>query len=401
MRKEHSLWLYVIVMSSLVMVGVFAMDSFMPALGNIARDFSVSEAVAEQSVTAYFFGYAIFSLIIGPMADSIGRKKVILINNLVFLLATIACLISPNISFLITMRFIQGASGGAIWTAGRILTVEMFPEEKAKRAFGILGVVFSFGPAIAPIIGGWMVKDFSWAGSFYVMIFVSVFATVAAIFFLPETLNMENRQSFHIQTILKNYYMLLNNRLTIAVLIAIMLITAANYIYISASHRFLINLLGLEPTQFAYLYWPLMSGNIMAGLINAKFVYKMNSHKVLKITIGIMSFSVITNVVMCYMGINKIVFLVIPLATYAFGVGVTLPILMVELMKSATKLRGFASGLFSVGIFMANSLVSGFILPLIWSSTLNLALLQLVLFLGGIICCFMFSICRLDSLDRA
>jgi DHA1 family bicyclomycin/chloramphenicol resistance-like MFS transporter len=389
MRTEYSLWLYIVVMSSLIMVGVFAMDSFMPALGNIARDFSVSEAVAQQTVSAYFLGYATLSLIIGPVADNIGRKRTILINNLVFLLATIACIFSPNINFLIAMRFIQGGSGGAIWTAGRIMTVEMFPEAKAKQAFGILAVVFSFGPAIAPIIGGWMVQDFSWAGSFYVMIFVSVYSTIAAILYLPETLNASSRQRFHVVAIFKNYGLLLGNRVTVIILSVIIFITAANYVYISSSHQFLVELLGLKPTQFAYLYWPLMVGNILAGLVNARFTYKINSRKVLITMLWVMAFAVITNVTLCFLGINEVIFLVMPLAVYAFGVGVALPVLMSELMKATPNLRGFSSALFSIGIFLANSLIAGFILPLIWSSTLNLALLQLVLLFGGLYSCIL------------
>jgi DHA1 family bicyclomycin/chloramphenicol resistance-like MFS transporter len=291
---------------------------------------------------------------------------------------------SPNISFLIIMRFIQGASGGAMWTAGRIITVEMFPEAKAKQAFGILSVIFSFGPAIAPIIGGWMVADFSWAGSFYVMIVISIFASILAILYLPETLTAEKQQRINILNTVKNYGFLLNNKLALAVLCAIMLFTTANYIYISASHKFLIDLLGLKPTDFAYLYWPLMIGNVLAGFVNAKFAYRMNSSKVMRIAIMVMSIATISNIILCYSHIQQILLLVIPLAVYTFGVAIILPVLMVELMKVSGNLRGLASALFSVGIFMANSIIASFILPLVWTSTLSLAIFQFVLLLCGV-----------------
>lgn len=389
MKKDQSLVIFLTVMSSLIMLGEFAMSAFLPALGLLAKDFNVGESIAQQTVSSYFLGYALISMVTGPWADSIGRKKLILISSYVFLFATIGCIFATDIKFLIMMRLLQGACAGSIWTIGRVMTFEVFPEERAKQAIGILAVIFSFGPALAPVVGGWMVSRYTWSGTFYVMAFVSIITTLLAIVFLPETLDKEQKMPFSLKNILSNYKIILTNKRSLSLFLAIILLVGANYVYISASHRFLVNLLGLKPTQFAYLYWPLMAANLLAAIVNVKITYRMNGIKVLLIVLILMGVASLSNITMCYFGVNNIFILAVPIAVYSFGQSVILPILVVNFMGNVGVLQGFASALISIGLFLINSLIAGAILPLIWNSTLNIAILQLVVLILAAFCCFL------------
>lgn len=106
MQQQRSSYLSLILILGLIsMLMPLAIDMYLPSLPTIAQDFGVPSGKVQMTLSIYIFGFAIGQLVYGPMADSLGRKPVILGGVIVFAFASSACALSESIDMLIGMRF--------------------------------------------------------------------------------------------------------------------------------------------------------------------------------------------------------------------------------------------------------------------------------------------------------
>ena len=101
------------VLAFLTALGPLSTDMYLPSLPAIARDLQASPAQTQLTLSAFLFGFAAGQLVYGPVADKIGRRPVLLFGLGLFLFASLACTLAPDIGTLVTARFCQalGASG--------------------------------------------------------------------------------------------------------------------------------------------------------------------------------------------------------------------------------------------------------------------------------------------------
>lgn len=107
-EQRPSYFSLILILGLISMLMPLAIDMYLPSLPTIARDFGVPGGQVQMTLSSYIFGFAIGQMVYGPMADSLGRKPVILGGVIVFALASSACALSDSIDMLIGMRFLHG-----------------------------------------------------------------------------------------------------------------------------------------------------------------------------------------------------------------------------------------------------------------------------------------------------
>jgi len=175
-------------LSLIVGVSPFATDMYIPGLPAIARDLDVSTAAVQLTLTAFLVAFAVGQIVVGPISDGVGRRRILLGGTALFAVAGLVCAIAPDIVTLVVARVVQGLGGAAAAVAGRAMVGDAATGTERSRLYSTLAVVNSVGPVVAPLAGGVVLSFSTWRGAFVVLAVLGAVLTIAAARSLPETL---------------------------------------------------------------------------------------------------------------------------------------------------------------------------------------------------------------------
>ena len=182
-------WALAVLLAVLGMLGPFSIDTYIPAFSGIARSIGATPVQMQQTLSVYLFGFAFMNLFHGALSDSFGRRPVVLWGLVVFTVASLGCALSQNIGQLVFFRALQGLSTGAGIVVSRAVIRDMFPPAEAQKVMSQVTIFFGIAPAIAPIVGGFVLVNFGWHSIFWFLVAVGVVLWTANYKLLPETLH--------------------------------------------------------------------------------------------------------------------------------------------------------------------------------------------------------------------
>ncbi len=212
---------YIIPLIAIMGVSLVLMSSdlYVPAMPDMARDLLSTSDMVQLTLASQFLGASLFSIIVGPLSDYMGRRFVIMSCLVVFLCCTLGCALSPDILSLIGFRFLQGCGSSGIVVSSMALVRDVFPTLKSTRIISHLMFISIASPAIGPILGGHIVEGFGWRAIFYTVVILTFIVTAFNLIFLPET-NSKIREvkgrrklrHFSLNKVFKNYKIVLSNK---------------------------------------------------------------------------------------------------------------------------------------------------------------------------------------------
>jgi len=374
--------LLVYVLASLAALAPFAIDTYLPAFHAMGADLGASDLHIQQSLAVYLFPYAVMTLWHGAISDEIGRIATIKWGLSIFVLASIGCAFAPNVETLWFFRALQGASGGAGNTVARAMVRDLFEGAQAQRVMATIQILFGIAPAVAPIIGGFLL-GFHWQAIF---IFLAIYAAIslwAAVTFLPETMPPEKRLKFTAHNVIKSYKTIFGDAEFAKLCIASGANFSAFFVYVLASPIFLGKLLGLTPQQYGYLFIPTVTGMVLGSYLARRAAGKYAAKSVIKTAYIWMGVVVLLNVAICYYLPAKPIYNIFPVALFNVGMALAMPILSLAALDRHSKIRGTAaSGQAFIQMFLS-TVSAGLIVPLVWGSVLGLAFAMLAYLLMG------------------
>ncbi|HEU5433982.1 MAG TPA: DHA2 family efflux MFS transporter permease subunit, partial [Thermomicrobiales bacterium] len=156
------------------------------ALATLSREFSVSPAAIEGVIIGYLVSLAVFIPASGWLGDRFGTKRIFLIALALFTGASALCGFAGSLNQLIAFRVLQGAGGGLLTPVGMAMLYRTFPPQERVAVGRILMFATILGPALGPILGGFLIEQLSWRWAFFVNIPVGLSAFVFGLFFLHE-----------------------------------------------------------------------------------------------------------------------------------------------------------------------------------------------------------------------
>src|SRR6195952_784226 len=198
-------WALAVLLAILGMLGPFSIDTYIPAFSGIARSLGATPVEMQQTLSAYLFGFAFMNLFHGALADSFGRRPVVLWGIAMFTLASAGCAMSQSIGQLVFFRALQGLSTGAGIVVSRAVIRDMFPPAQAQRVMSQVTLFFGVAPAIAPIVGGFLFTTLGWHAVFWFLVAVGCVLFIANYKLLPETLHLDQRQPFQVRHLMRGY----------------------------------------------------------------------------------------------------------------------------------------------------------------------------------------------------
>lgn len=374
---QHSV-LLVYVLAALAALAPFAIDTYLPAFHVMAESLQADPLSIQQSLTFYLLPYAVMTLCHGAVSDAVGRITTIKWGLGIFVLASIGCAFATNVQILWLFRALQGMSGGAGNTVARAMVRDLFDGPKAQRVMATVQMLFGIAPAIAPILGG-VLLGIHWQAIF---IFLAMYAGVtlwAAVRYLPETVPVEKRVRFSIQSIAHTYGKMLGNRPFLILTACVGLNFSAFFIYVLASPVFLVEHLHLTSQQFGFLFVPTVAGMITGSWLARHTAGKLSASSTIRWAFCWMIFVATTNVAIqgIYAGEPVWWMAILPIALFNIGMATVMPILSIAALDFYPKTRGTAASAQAFMQMVCSTLSSAVIVPLVWHSTLSLSVAML------------------------
>ena len=190
---------FVALLAMLFATIAFSIDSMLPALPEIGRALSPDDLNQAQLVlTSFVFGMGIGTFFTGPLSDSFGRKKVIVIGAALYIAASVVALLTQGMEMLLIARVLQGLGAAAPRVVGLAIVRDLYSGRDMARIMSFAMMVFTLVPAVAPLLGAGVISLVGWRGIFGSFIIFSVFSVGWLMLRQPESLPIENRRPFKV-----------------------------------------------------------------------------------------------------------------------------------------------------------------------------------------------------------
>src|SRR6478609_5846888 len=262
--------LLMVILACLGMVGALAIDTYLPSIPAIGRAFAVGPVAVQQTLSVFLFTFAFMMLFYGTLSDSFGRRPVILAALAMYTLGSVGAALAPTFGWLLAFRALQGLSAGAGSVIGQAIVQDRFSGAQAQKMMSHIMMVFGLAPAIAPVLGGWLHVTFGWRATF---VFLAAFGSLMMLLvwrLLPESLPRAQRHAFHGVAIAKNYLMVLRRPKFLLLALAVGLAFGGLSLYIGSAANFVMDILHLPETAFAWMFIPLISGMVIGSAWGGK-----------------------------------------------------------------------------------------------------------------------------------
>ncbi|CAH0540256.1 Bcr/CflA family multidrug efflux MFS transporter [Vibrio marisflavi] len=272
-----------IVLGAISALTPLAIDMYVPAMPAIAKDLMADTGAVQLSLTAYGAGFAIGQLFHGPISDSYGRRPVLIIGVLCFALTAMLTATVHSIDTLNFLRVIQGLSGAASAVVIQAVIRDMFNREDFAKAMSFITLVMTLAPLVAPMLGGHLAMWFGWRSIYWVLAVYAVVALIMVYYKIPETLQVHQRQTLNMRTTLKNYIKLVKNPTSVGLILSSAFSFAGMFAFFTAGSFVYIDIYGVSPNQFAYLYGLNVVALIILTTLNGRLVKILGLHAMLRI----------------------------------------------------------------------------------------------------------------------
>ncbi|ENE7664589.1 bicyclomycin resistance protein [Enterobacter roggenkampii] len=342
--RPHSSFKIVFILGLLAMLMPLSIDMYLPALPVISAQFGVPAGSAQMTLSTYILGFALGQLFYGPMADSLGRKPVILGGTLVFAAAAVACALAQTIDHLIIMRFFHGLAAAAASVVINALMRDIYPKEEFSRMMSFVMLVTTIAPLVAPMAGGAVLVWFSWHVIFWILALAALLASAMIFFFIDETLPVERRQKFHIRTTIGNFASLFRHKRVLSYMLASGFSFAGMFSFLSAGPFVYIELNHVSPQHFGYYFALNIVFLFIMTIINSRFVRRVGALNMFRAGLWIQFVMAIWLVMSAFLGVGFWA-LVIGVAAFVGCVSMVSSNAMAVILDEFPHMAGTASSL--------------------------------------------------------
>lgn len=358
---SHRLVLMILILAS--SVAMMSTDLYAPSLAHLPAFFHTDAATVKLTMSLNTLGYALATLVHGPLSERFGRKPVLLIGLAGFTLASFLCATSTSIGQLIGFRLLQGVTAAVEGVLVLSIISDIFDDHEQVRAMAIYGIATSLTPTVAPILGGYIHIWFGWRMNFYVLTVVALTTTLLIGRFLHES-GGADPHALKPREILRDYLGILRNRDFLRFNVVGGSIFSLFFAFITAGPFILIHNYGLPTQYFGYFQGIMVIAYMFGSILAGRLTKRYSALTIMAAGVTVSTAGSILLLYLYYGGMESPATLAVALALLAFGDGpvfATTPSLAMSSTDSRTGAAaamvvsveiGIASlAAFSVGLF--------------------------------------------------
>lgn len=252
---------------------------YSPSLPEIVQALHTSDSMVEYTLTIYLIGFAIGLLFWGKISDKFGRKPCILAGLAIFSLGCIACYYSRTINALLVSRLIQAFGGSIGSVLGQSISRDSFEGSALARVYATVGTAMAIFPAMGPLLGGLISEYFNWSTIFLFLIAWAMSLGFIVSWRLPETHHPHHRQSI---SLFKVALSLARNKQILGLGLLVGAGNGISFSYYAEGSFYLIDYLGLSPTQYGLSFIAIAGSSMLAGTVSKRLHNTHSSHTIMR-----------------------------------------------------------------------------------------------------------------------
>jgi len=279
MMKTYFLIPFLALLSALTPLAV---DMYLPAMPSIAGDFSVSIEIIQTTLSTYLLGFAIGQLFYGPLADSYGRKPVLICGLITYLVASLAIVYADSIEQFKWLRLLQAIGGGAASVVVSSLLRDLFSGSLFSKMMSYVVLSMTLAPLVAPLIGAQLLVWFSWHSIFAALAILTCLCLLISYAGIKETLPKERRVTFNLAQVFSNYWLILRNRKVLGLMLCGAFNVSGMFAFLTASPFVYIDYFGIDAQYYGYLFACNILGMMVVTWLNAKIVMRFGYQQILR-----------------------------------------------------------------------------------------------------------------------
>jgi DHA1 family bicyclomycin/chloramphenicol resistance-like MFS transporter len=244
----------ILVLGVMVALGPLTIDMYLPALPKIADDLAVSSSVIQLTLTGTLAGLALGQLIVGPLSDSLGRRRPLMAGIVLHIIASVVCMLAPNLVVLGLARVLQGIGAAAAMVVAIAVVGDLFADSAAATVMSRLMLVLGVAPVVAPSLGAAVLLHGSWHWVFTTLVVLAGLLLLVAVTALPETLPPSHRRPLRVRGIAATYLELLRDKRFVILVLVAALGMSGLFAYIAGASFVLQGRYGLDQQAFALVF---------------------------------------------------------------------------------------------------------------------------------------------------
>lgn len=344
-RTTTALWRLTLILGALSAFTPLAVDMYLPGLPALERALDTDSGGVQRTLSVFFLGLAIGQLVLGPMSDRYGRRGPLLVGNLLFIGASVACALAPSIDSLIAARFVQAVGACAGMVISRAMVRDLFEPREGARVMSLLMLVTGVAPILAPLLGGYILTVFDWRAIFWLMAGIAALAMIAARLWLHETRGPQPDMRLTLGSALRVYANLATTRRYMGYALASGFGLGGLFSYIAASPFVFIDLYHLSPQAFGWVFGINAVGIIGFSQVNRALLRRFTLDEVLIVGLFVMAGAGLLLLVCAAFAIGGIWGVWLPLFLYITSLGAVLPNAGASAMAAEAHRAGSAAAL--------------------------------------------------------
>lgn len=371
--KRFLVWL-----AGLSVLGFLATDMYLPAFAAIQADLQTPASAVSASLSLFLAGFAAAQLLWGPLSDRYGRKPVLFIGLTIFALGSLGMLWVENAATLLILRFVQAVgvcAAAVIWQA---LVTDYYPSQKVNRIFATIMPLVGLSPALAPLLGSWLLVHFSWQAIFAILFAITVVLILPIFWLKPTTKARNNSQDGLTFTDLLHSKTYRGNVLIYAAC------SASFFAWLTGS-PFILSEMGYSPAVIGLSYVPQTIAFLIGGYGCRAALQKWQGKQLLPWLLVLFAVSVIATWAAGFISHVSLVEILIPFCVMAIANGAIYPIVVAQALRPFPHATGRAAALqntLQLGLCFLASLVVSWLIsistPLLTTTSVMLSTVVLV-----------------------
>ncbi|WP_030937236.1 multidrug effflux MFS transporter [Streptomyces sp. NRRL S-646] len=368
----------VAVLGSLTAVAPLAIDMYVPGFPAMGDALGASSSAVQLTMTAFLAGFVVGQLLIGPLSDGLGRRRLLMSGLAGFVVLSLVCAAAPNIAVLTGARFLQGVTGAAGTVLARAVLTDRFHGPELPRYFAVLSQIMGVAPIAAPVLGGAILSVSTWRAVFAALAVLGVLLALAVLRSVPESLPPERRHGGGLTGTFRAMGALVAHRTFMGYVLVLALVSAALFTYISGSSFVFENLHGVSSTTYSLIFAGNAAGMLMAGMVFSRLVGRgVRLNTLLTVGVCVAAVGALTQVLLVVLAGETLLGTWVTLFVTLGGIGMIFPASMSIGQTLGHRTPGAASALLGGLQFLFGALASPLVGLFGENSSLPMAMIML------------------------
>ncbi len=324
MQYPRLFFTYLVLLS---MLGFLATDMYLPAFNFMQASLHTSAAMISASLSLFLAGFCCAQLFWGPLSDRIGRRAVLIAGLTLFTLSCFAVIWVNDAKFLLALRFLQALGVCAAAVCWQSLVIEHYPRAKADRTFAAIMPLVALSPALAPLLGAWLIAHFNWRAIFIVLTLVSALLIVLTYRLLPRAVKLSSEPSPSLSVTI-----LVSHRVYTGNIIIYAACSASFFAWLTGS-PFILADLGYGATAIGLSYIPQTVTFLIGGFGCRALMTRFKGQQLLPWLLTIYTLSILSLMGVSFIATPNITGLLLPFSLMAMANGAIYPIVVSNALK--------------------------------------------------------------------